>query len=111
MIRCEFDLCRADVLFQTMQLGCTRNGDDPRLLSEQPGKCDLRRCRFLLCSKSSDQIYDGLICLQGLRREAGQVAADIGLIKLCPFVNLAGEKTSAKRAERDKAYAQLLEHG
>ncbi len=39
----ELNVRSADVLLQTMQLRGARDGNDPRLLREQPGQRDLRR--------------------------------------------------------------------
>jgi hypothetical protein len=48
IVGCQFDGSRSDVLFQTMQLGRAGDGNNPRLLSQQPGDRDLsRRCLFL----------------------------------------------------------------
>ncbi len=44
----QFNGHGADVLFQPVQLRGAGNGHDPRLLRQQPGQRDLRRCRLLL---------------------------------------------------------------
>src|SRR5579859_5060904 len=67
----------ADVLIQTFELPAARNWNDPRLLSEQPGECDLGWCRSLLFSDPDKQIDDHLVCFPRLRRKTRQAAADI----------------------------------
>ena len=39
----EFKVDRSQILFQTLQLGGARNGNDPRFLGEHPGERDLDR--------------------------------------------------------------------
>jgi hypothetical protein len=47
IVRREFDGECSDVLFQALQLPGTWDGDNPRLLRQQPGERDLSGCRFL----------------------------------------------------------------
>lgn len=108
ILGCEFDGGCPDVLLQAMQLCGAWNGDDPRLLSQQPGKCDLSgRCLLLLCD-AAKQIDRGLIGLESLRCEARQSAAEVGAVKGRVFVDLAGEEAFAQRAVRDKSDAEFL---
>src|SRR5689334_16270011 len=46
----EFDRCCREVLLQPMSFRRPWNGHDPRLLSKNPGKCDLSRGRLLRLS-------------------------------------------------------------
>jgi len=55
----------------------TRNGHDPRLLSQEPGQCDLGRCRMLLCGDFADQVDQRLICFKRFRREARPAALPV----------------------------------
>ena len=48
IIRRELDVKRAKVFLQAGELGRAGDGDDPGLLRQQPGECDLRRGRVLL---------------------------------------------------------------
>ena len=91
-----------------MQFRGAWNGDDPRLLSQQPGKCDLSRCRLLLFCHAAKQIDQGLIRLESLRCEARQSAAEVGAVKGRVFVDLARELAFAQRAIRDKSDAKFL---
>jgi hypothetical protein len=52
----EHDIGRANILFETMHLGRSRNGDDPRLLCQQPGKRDLGRRCLLARRDLADQL-------------------------------------------------------
>jgi len=52
----ELDGKCADVLIQAIQLPAARDGNNPWLLSEQPGERDLSRCRSLLFSDPGQQI-------------------------------------------------------
>src|SRR5260370_9928274 len=52
----KFDGSGSDVLFETMQLGCTRDGPNPRLLRNHPVKRDLSRCRLLSFCNLAQQI-------------------------------------------------------
>ena len=66
----QFDGSRADVLFQALQLRCTRDRDDPGLLSQQPGDRDLSGRRLLPGRDFAEQIDQGLVRPSRLRREA-----------------------------------------
>jgi hypothetical protein len=52
----EFDGDCPDVFVQTMQFCGAWNGDDPRLLSQQPGDRDLSGRRLLLFCDAAEQI-------------------------------------------------------
>ena len=105
----EFDGDRADVFVQAMQLRGARDRYNPRLLRQQPGERDLRRCRLLSFRDAGEQIDQRLIRLESLRREARQGAAEIGAVELRIFVDLAGEEALAQRAVRDQADSEFLE--
>ena len=53
----------AEVLVETVQLRCARNGNDPRLLREQPRERDLSRRRLLAVRDRLQQVDDRLIRL------------------------------------------------
>lgn len=57
---------RSDILVQTMQLRGARNGNDPRLLGEQPGERDLGWSRLFPLANFREQIDQGLVRLQRL---------------------------------------------
>src|SRR5882724_7118756 len=82
---------------------------NPRLLGQQPGECDLSRCRLLPFPDAGEQINQGLIRLESLRREARQGAAKVEAVELRVFVDLPREEALAQRAVRDEPDAELLE--
>src|SRR4028118_1000721 len=91
-----------------MQLCGAWNRHNPRLLSQQPGKCDLSGRHLLLFCNAAEQIDQGLIRLESIRREARQSAAEVGAVKGGVFVDLAREEAFAQRAIGDKSDAKFL---
>src|SRR4029078_6778597 len=87
------------------------NGNNPWFLGQQPGKCNLSRCRILPLRDLAKEINKSSICLHCLRRESRQDVAEIRTVELGVFVHLSGEEALAERAKRDEADAQLLESG
>src|ERR1039457_3063577 len=81
----------------------------PRLLGQQPGERDLSGCRLLPFPDAGEQIDQGLIRLESLRREARQGAAKVGAVELRIFVHLAREEALAQGAVRDKADSEFLQ--
>ena len=57
IVRGEFDSDRSDVLFKTLQPGGAGNGNDPGLLCQEPGECDLSQSRILLGGEARNQIH------------------------------------------------------
>src|ERR1039457_4274081 len=91
-----------------MQLCGTWDRSNPRLLGQQPGERDLGRCRLLPFPDAGEQVNQGLIRLQSLRREARQGAAEVGAVELRIFVDLARQEALAQGAVRDKADSEFL---
>src|SRR5262245_40915693 len=83
----QFDGLRAKVLVQAMQLRGARNGNDPRLLGQEPGERDLSRGRLLPFSDLAKQINQGLIRSPSLRREARNDVAEIRTVERGVFVD------------------------
>src|ERR1700680_3623752 len=92
-----------------MQLRRTRDRNDPRLLCQQPGKRDLSRRRLCLLRELANQINQPLIHFTVLRRKARNYVAEVSLVKLRVFADLAGEETLAQRAERNESDSEFLE--
>src|SRR5271157_813148 len=92
-----------------MQLCGAWDRYNPRLPGQQPGECDLGRCRLLPFPDAGEQINQGLIRLESLRREARQGAAEVGTVELRIFVDLAREETLAQWAVRDQADSEFLQ--
>src|ERR1035437_6760615 len=91
-----------------MQLCGTWDRSNPRLLGQQPGERDLGRCRLLPFPDAGEQVNQGLIRLQSLRREARQGAAEVGAVELRIFVDLARQEALAQGAVWDKADSEFL---
>src|ERR1019366_8699463 len=91
-----------------MQFRSARDGNNPRLLGQQPRQRDLSRRRLLPLTDFAEQINQGLVRFERLRREAREGAAKIGTVKLRVFVNFAREKTLAQRAIGNEANAEFL---
>src|ERR1700746_1861344 len=92
-----------------MELCCTRNGNDPWLLGEQPCERNLRRAWPFPLRDLVQQIHQSLICFQSLRREARQNASEVGAVELRVLLNLAGQESLAERAVGNEADSQLLQ--
>ena len=99
----EFQVYRSQILFQTFQLGCARDRNDPRFLSKQPGERDLGRGRSFPLTKFIEQIHKNPVRFHRLCGEAGQGGAVVvTAVELRVFVQSAGQVTSAERAVRNK---------
>src|SRR4051794_11716789 len=92
-----------------MQLRRARDGNDPRLLREQPGERDLCRRRVLAFRDPAEQIDERLVRFASVRRKAGDDVAKVGAVEGGLFVDLASEKALAQRAERNEADPEFLE--
>src|SRR5271157_2284640 len=92
-----------------MQLRGAWDRNNPRLLRKQPSECDLSRCRLLPCCNAAEQINQGLIRLESLRREARESAAEVGAVESRVFVDLAREEALAQRAIGNEANSEFLE--
>lgn len=105
----KLDVDSAEVLLQTAELRGTWDGNNPRLLGEQPRDRDLRRGRLLLRRDPGQQIYQVLIRLPVLRCEARDRVAEVGAVERRALVNLPREEALAQRAEGNEADPELLE--
>src|SRR5208282_5490630 len=105
----KFDCDRSDVLFETMQLGCAGDWNNPWLLGEQPGERYLRGGRLLPLSDLAEQIHEGLIRLEGLWGKTRQRAPEVRFVELGVFVHLPGQETLAERAIGNKADSEFLQ--
>src|SRR5215813_8583979 len=92
-----------------MQFGCTRDGNDPGLLRQQPRECDLSGRGFLPCRNPPQHLDQRLVGFPRLRREAREGIAEVGLIELSALVDLASQEPSAEWAIRDEADTKFLE--
>ena len=95
----KFDVNGSNVFLQPMQFGRARDGNDPRFLRQQPGEGDLSRCRLFLLCEFLNQIHQPLICFPVLWGKARDNVAEVALVKLRIFADLAREETFAQRTE------------
>ena len=79
-----------------MQLRSAWDRNNPRLLGKQPSERDLGRCRLLTFCDAAEQVNQGLIRLESLRREARQGAAEVGAVEGRFFIDLAREEALPK---------------
>lgn len=105
----QLDLGRPGVFLQAMRLGGAPDGDDPGLLGEQPGEGELGGGRVLPLGNLAEQVDEGLVCLAGLGREAGDDVAEVGAVEPGVLVDLAGQKTLPEWVVGYEADAKLLE--
>jgi hypothetical protein len=82
-----------------MQLCGAGDRNDPRLLSEQPGKGDLGRCGLLLLRDLAKQINKGPVRLSSLWRGAGKLVREVGAIKRRVLVDRTRKEAFAQRTE------------
>src|SRR6266571_5370640 len=92
-----------------MQLRGAWDGNNPRLLGKQPGERDLRRGRLLPCGDLAQQIHQGLIRLESLRREARERAAEVGAVERRVFVDLSREEALPQWTIGNEANAEFLQ--
>src|ERR1700676_1497029 len=92
-----------------MQLRGAWDRNHPRLLRQQPRERDLSRRRFLPFCDAAEQINEGLIRLESLRREARQGTAEVGAVELRIFFDRACEKALSQGAVRDKPNPEFLQ--
>src|SRR5580700_7212793 len=91
-----------------MQLGRTWDGNDPRLLRQQPGQCDLSRCRLLSLCDFPEQIHQGLIRLAVLRIKARELITKIGAVERSALVDFSREEALAQWAIWNKTNSKFL---
>src|SRR5688572_8028385 len=84
------------------------DGNDPRLLSEQPRERDLRRRRLLPFRDRLCQIDDDLIRFTSFGCEAGNDVAEVRTVEGRVLVDLPRKKTSAERTERNEANTEFF---
>src|SRR3954447_5709353 len=105
----ELNAGRAEVLLQSIAFRRSRDWHDPRLLCQQPGQGDLRRCGFFAPGEGLQPLDEGEIRLPILLGEAGDDVAEVGRIERGLVVDLAGEKTFAQGTEWHEANSEFLE--
>src|ERR1700730_12923670 len=99
----------SDVLLQTGQLSGAWDGNNPRLLGEQPSERDLSRCRLLAFRNLVKQIHEGLIRFPVLWREARDDVAEIAFLQLRILADLSGQESFAKGTECNEFEPEFLQ--
>src|SRR5438046_9411761 len=92
-----------------MQIRGAGNWNDPRLPGHQPCERDLGDGGLRPLTDLAEQINQGLICLERLRRETGKGATEVGTVESRFLIHLSREKTLAQRAVRNEADAEFFE--
>jgi hypothetical protein len=105
----QFDCHCAEVLVQAMQLSSAGDGNNPRLLGQQPGERDLRRGRLLPGGNLAKQINQSLIRFPSLRRKARHDVAEVGTVERCLCVDLSRQEALAQRTVGNEADPEFLE--
>src|SRR5260370_41470325 len=75
----------------------------------EPGVSDPSRSRFLQVRESSNQINQRLIRFPVLRRKARNDVAEVVLVELRVFADLAGKEAFTKRTEGNEPDPEFLE--
>ena len=89
------DVDRSEIFFEAGQLGCAGDGNDPRLLGQQPGERDLSGRGFLARGDLAKQIDQGLIGFASFGREARNDVAEVIFVEGGLLVDLSRQKTFA----------------
>src|SRR5579884_1572248 len=105
----KLDFRSSNVFFEAMRLGCARNGNDPRLLCQEPCKRDLRRRCSLLVRKSVEEGHHRLVRIEVLRSKARDRAAKVRAVKLRLRRDFSRKETLAQRAVRNETNTQFFE--
>src|ERR1039457_4454310 len=92
-----------------MQLRGARDWNNPRFLDQQPGERDLSQCRFLPLTDFAEQINQGLVRFERLRRETRESAAEVGAVKGRFLIHLARQEALAQRAIGNEADSEFFE--
>ena len=101
----------AEVFVEAVQLRGAGDGDDPRLLREEPGEGDLGGGGAEAGGDLCDEGDEGLVGLAVFFGETGEGVAEVVLFEAGGGGDGAGEKAAAKRAEGDEADAEFFQGG
>ncbi len=105
----EFHVRATKVLCKAVQLRGSRNWHDPRSLSEQPGKSNLRLSCFFLVGDAAECVHQCLVRFSVFLVEPGNDIPKIVLFKLRFFVDGPGQEAFPERTEWDEADTKFLE--
>src|SRR5581483_9754553 len=80
--RRQRDGCTAQILFEAMKFGRSRDGYNPRLLCKQPRQRYLRSRYILLCSDLAQQVDQLLVSTASVFCKARDDVAEVGAVEL-----------------------------
>jgi len=78
IIGCQFERARSKVFIQPVKFCGAGNGNDPRLLRQQPRKGDLSGRYVLSFRDRAEQIDQSLVRFSSFRRKARNAIAEVG---------------------------------
>ena len=102
LVRGQRHLRRCGVLLHALDAPRAGDGDDPRLLGEQPGECNLPRGGALGGCDGLDLVDQCEVVLQRLAGEPGDLGSQVVRGEGGRGVDGAGEEALAEGAERDE---------
>jgi hypothetical protein len=105
----KLHLCRSDIFLEPVKLGGSRNGNDPWLFRQQPGRGDLPGGSLLLPGDAFDHVDEHAVGPAVLLRKARLPAPEVVIGERLRLVDLAGQEALAQRGERHESDAELLE--
>src|SRR5688572_16911445 len=108
IIKGKLNSCRAQVFFKSIEFCSTWNWYDPRLLGQQPSKCNLCRSRILFFCNFFKQVDHNLIRLSRIGCKTWHDVSKIVAVELRVFINLSGKKASPQRTEWNESYSQFF---
>src|SRR6476661_2704064 len=111
VFRRQLYICGAEVLFETVDLRCSRDRNYPVFLSKHPCQRDLCRRGTFTVGESGNAVDERLIRLARLGGESRNAIAEIVRGELSILVDLACEKSFSERTERDESDPELFERG
>lgn len=92
VIRGKFNSRCSDIFFQTLESSGAWYWNNPGLLGEEPGECDLARGRFFPVCDPGKQVNQGLIRYSSLRRKARDGGTDVGTVERGFSTDLPGDR-------------------
>src|SRR5450759_4148287 len=107
----QLHLCGRNVFLQLLNAASSGNRNAPRLLSEHPGKGELRRRQASRSRNCRQRIHQRDVLRAVLFLEARMAVADVGSVKLPIAADCTGEEATTEGTVRHEANAQLFKRG
>src|SRR5271156_3844179 len=96
VVRGQLDVRGSEILFQAGKPGGSWDGNNPRLLCEQPGECNLCRGRLLLFCERADYFDQSLVCFAIFRSKPGNSIAEVRAVELCVRIDRSRQEAFAE---------------